>query len=135
MWSRGYPPPTASPCNECPWRRIAEPGHLGPHLPADWIKIAHGETPIACHKTIRVAEGRTEGDWDDPKMRQCRGAAIFRRNVAKSPKHPDIETGPHDPEGCFASNEEFIEHHGGDPMTPIDLYAPLSHARYEEPRD
>ncbi len=132
VWGRGYPDATPEPCNDCPWRRVATPGWLGPYLPSDWIKIVHGESPIACHQTIRVEEGATEGDWDDPKMRQCRGAAIFRANVAKSPKHPDIVTGPADEESCFGSNEEFLEHHGGEPMTPIDLYAPLSNAKYED---
>ena len=122
-----FPPTTPKMCSDCPWRREeAKPGWLGPHTPLDWIKIAHSEQPVACHQTIVVTnplEG--EGDWDHPKLRQCRGVASFRGNVCKSPKHPDIEAGPRD-EAAFLPNDEFLEYHGGEPMTPIDLYGPLS---------
>lgn len=123
---RTYPDAVPQPCNECPWRREAVPGHLGPYTPLDWIKIAHGEAPIACHKTIVVQLGETTGNWDEPHMRQCRGAAIFRENVTKNPRNPSIATGPADTETCFGDNDEFIEHHGGDPMQAGDIYGPLS---------
>lgn len=121
-----FPPAVPKPCNDCPWRREATPGWLGPHTPKDWIKIAHGEQPIACHQTIVTEPGEERGDWEHPQMRQCRGAAIFRANVCKNPRHPEIETGPGDTESCFATNDEFLEHHGGGPMEPGDLYGPLS---------
>jgi len=134
--TRKFPPATPEPCNDCPWRRAAIPGWLGPYLPSDWIKIAHSEAPIACHKTIVVTDPlEMTGKWDHPKLRQCRGAAIFRANVSKQPKNPTIETGPPDTESCFGSNEEFLEHHGGEPMTPIDFYAPLSTSKYSEGGD
>lgn len=102
------PPAVKDPCNECPWRRDAAPGHLGPHSAMEWHRIAHGESAIACHKTIRVS-----GEWA-PGTRQCRGAAIFRENVCKNPRNPTIETGPRDMETVFATDEEFIEHHEGE---------------------
>lgn len=100
-----YPEPVAQPCNECPWRRKAAPGWLGPHSAALWLEIAHSEPAIACHKTI--PEG---GGWEG-STRQCRGAAIFRRNVLKSPRNPSVAVGPKDTEHVFASNAEFLAHH------------------------
>ena len=127
--TKRLPEATPSPCNECPWRREAEGGHLGPYSPLDWIKIAHSDSPIACHKTVVVTnplEGI--GDWDHPKIRQCRGAAIFRANVAKTPRNLDVITGPVDKESCFGTNEEFAAHHGDeDTITPMDMYTAYTH--------
>lgn len=118
------PDATPEPCNECPWRRVAPSGYLGPYSPLDWIKIAHRDTPIACHKTVVVTDPLEGiGSWEHPKLRQCRGAAIFRSNVGKEPRNPHVVTGPEDTEGCFATNEEFLVHHGDEEeLTPMDLY-------------
>lgn len=123
---RDYPDPTPEPCNDCPWGRIATEGWLGPYNAQDWIKIAHGDSAIACHQTIVIQPGEQRGDWDHPKMRQCRGAAIFRANVGKCPRNASIATGPPDEDQVFGTNEEFLEHHGGEPMEPSDIYGPLS---------
>lgn len=121
---RVYPPTTPQPCNECPWRRDAVSGHLGPYDPRKWIRIALSDSPIACHKTIVTTnppEG--EGSWDHPKLRQCRGAAIFRANNGKMPKNPTIDTGPVDTETVFDGVVEFCHHHGDDEIeTPIGIY-------------
>jgi hypothetical protein len=48
MWAaltRDYPPAVPEPCNDCPWRRNATPGWLGPHTAEEWIKQAHSDTP------------------------------------------------------------------------------------------
>jgi hypothetical protein len=127
-----YPKPTAAPCNECPWRRDARPGHLGPYSPEDWAKIAHRDGPIACHKTIVVTnplEG--SGDWDHPKMRQCRGAAIFRRQVGKEPRNEAIVTCDPDPI-VFDDTNEFVVYHGGEEMERGDIYEPLSTERIHD---
>lgn len=125
MWeslTRDYPPATAAPCNDCPWRRNAKPGWLGPHTAEEWIAQVHSDTPIACHKTILETDGLGYGDWEHPAMRQCRGAAIFRRNVAKTPKNPNITTGPEDEEHVFATNQEFIDYHTrGGPGMEIEI--------------
>ena len=103
------PEAAKTPCNQCPWRRDARPGHLGPHDAETWALAAHGESAIACHVTIKP--GRSEAEWDDPGLKQCRGAAIFRANVFKLPRNPQIVTGPADHDRVFSSNEEFITHH------------------------
>lgn len=104
--TREYPDAVPKPCNDCPWRRVAVRGWLGPYSAEEWLDAAHGEAPIACHETIP-----TGGGWGD-KTRQCRGAAIFRENVQKQPRNPTIATGPEDKVTVFASNAEFLEHHG-----------------------
>ena len=103
--TRQYPEPVARPCRECPWRRDSTPGHLGPYNPFEWLEMLHGETPIACHMTI--PEG---GGWGS-ETRQCRGAAIMRANVCKTPRNPSMVTGPEDPVTVFRRNAEFVEHH------------------------
>lgn len=103
------PPVRKSPCSECPWRRNALGGFLGPNSPEEWIEVAHSEQPIACHKSIKVVQDDGLGDWNDPAIRQCAGAAIFRSNVFKLPHI--AATLPADREKVFARNAEFIEHH------------------------
>lgn len=123
-----------NPCGDCPWRRVAMPGWLGPMDPDEWVELAMGEEPIACHETIKDAvEG--EGDWNHPKMKQCTGAAIFRRNVCKSPRNP--EDAAHsvvaDREAVFSNRVEFLDYHRpnydryvapGSPEHPAFLSAP-----------
>lgn len=99
------PPATSSPCNDCPWRRNAIAGWLGPHTASEWLDIAHGESAIACHQTI----DHNGQDWSE--LKQCRGAAIFRANVAKLPRNPKVAVGPEDHEHVFSSSKEFLEHH------------------------
>lgn len=103
--ARTYPPAVKDPCKECPWRREAAPGWLGPLTAEEWCKTAHAENAIACHKTIPKG-----GGWG-PQTRQCRGAAIFRANVFKHPHNATIEVGPRDEELVFSWDDEFIDHH------------------------
>lgn len=108
------PPPTEKPCNDCPWRRIALVGWLGPFASHQWVFIAQSDKPIACHKTILRVNEDGIGDWTNPEMRQCRGAAIFRANICKSPRDPEVVTGPVDKDAVFASVAEFTAHHEGE---------------------
>lgn len=110
------PPCVASPCSQCPWRKSAAPGYLGPYSPRQWLRIAHGESAIACHKTIKVS-----GSWEGTS--QCAGAAAFRANVCKNPRDPQVIAGP-PREDVFQSNEEFMRHHTGglEGWDPSDMY-------------
>lgn len=98
------PPATARPCDECPWRVNSWSGWLGPLTSEEWIMAAMSDEPIACHKTIQVND-----EWEGAK--QCRGAAIFRANVCKRPRDPEVIVGPVDRETVFAVSVQFIEHH------------------------
>lgn len=115
FYATDFPPATANPCAECPWVRTAIPGYLGPLTADAWCEVAHGESPIACHMTIKHThvdeDGDPAGDWDDPAMRQCKGAAIFRGNISKSPRHPQILRAEQDYELVFGWDNQFIEHH------------------------
>lgn len=105
------PPVTPKPCSQCPWRRTAMRGFLGPHTPQEWIEQIHAEGPIACHQTIPDDLDGWDA-WRSPGIRQCAGAARFRANVIKRPRHPKIAVGPTDVT-VFATNDEFISYHLG----------------------
>lgn len=115
MTPHTLPDACAAPCPECPWRRDATPGHLGPYSARTWRDAAHGDQPIACHLTIRDADDLGNGDWTHPALRQCAGAATYRRNVQKVPRHPmdAARHVPPDPVGVFTHGDDFIDHHDG----------------------
>jgi hypothetical protein len=94
------------PCNDCPWRRNAAPGWLGPYTAEEWVQLAHSDEPIACHLTIEV-----EDSWEEGVIRQCAGAAIYRANVCKSPRNPEVVVLPSDTETVFATPNQFMDYH------------------------
>jgi len=104
------PPARKHACHECPWRRAALPGWLGPHDAETWVAIAQSDLPIACHSTINPTVPEDEA-WDDPDILQCAGSAIFRSNICKSSRVPDVARMPADRESVFARPNEFMEHH------------------------
>ncbi len=85
--------------------------------------MAHGEDAIACHETI-VADDNGDGDWGHPDLLQCAGSAIYRANVCKTPRHPEIAVGVADRDSVFGWLTEFLEHHdpGGEPWDPMARY-------------
>ena len=85
-----------TPCSDCPWARESLAGWLGPYTADEWLQLAHGETTIECH-TLTGA--------------QCAGSAVYRANVLKNPRHPEILTLPADKEKVFANPIEFKKHH------------------------
>ena len=84
------------PCADCPWSRNAVPGWLGSSSSEQWIQEAHSDSIIPCH-TLDGA--------------QCAGAAIYRKNVCKSPRYKDVLVLPADREAVFKSPMEFKEYH------------------------
>lgn len=60
----------------------------------EWLAAAHGEAVIECH---------TKGC-------QCAGAAIYRSNVKKLPRTPEILTLKPD-SAVFAQPQEFLDYH------------------------
>lgn len=99
------PPAVAKSCNDCPWRKDSIPGWLGPYDARRWLEIVHSDEPIACHMTIKES-----GSWTGAF--QCKGAAIYRANVAKVPREDDVATATADRLTVFANPQEFREHHG-----------------------
>jgi len=88
-----------TPCSDCPWSRKALNGWLGGASIDDWIFTAHGDHEMPCH-TINGAH--------------CAGAAIYRANVAKSPRFDQFRL-PRDTDSVFATPMQFRDHHGSLP--------------------
>lgn len=88
------------PCSDCPLARTSLQGWLGgTGTPDDWTKALHSESPMRCH----TLEGA-----------QCAGAAIYRANVLKRPRPPNLVLEA-DKKLVFANPTEFINHHGSKP--------------------
>jgi hypothetical protein len=86
------------PCRECPWRRAALRGWLGDMGIETFLDHAHSESVLDCH----LGDG----------SQQCVGAAIYRANVGKRTRYPNlILMMPADREKIFTSPMEFTAHH------------------------
>lgn len=72
-------------------------GWLGDEqTPEEWIATAHGEAWVECHKHFGA---------------QCAGVSIYRANVFKRPRYPEILLLEPNTELVFASPQEFIDYH------------------------
>lgn len=85
-----------TPCSDCPWAREALNGWLGGADVDTWIRAAHSDQQVECH-TLNGA--------------QCAGLAIYRANVCKTPRDPEVLRLPKDEVKVFATPMEFMEHH------------------------
>ena len=94
-----------SPCSDCPWARKSLPGWLGPHTTWEWLNIAHGDGRMECHTRTIMGEPA-----------QCAGASIFRANICKLTRGPNLRL-PADKVKVFAWDDEFATHHEGRPVT------------------
>lgn len=104
------PPARRSPCGGCPWRTVAIPGWLGPWRADEWIALAHSDEPIACHESIQE-----DDSWEGAL--QCAGSAVYRANVCKLPRNPEVAVGTPDRQTIFAKPSAFLAHHKiGDPQ-------------------
>lgn len=72
--AKAYPRQHKTPCHDCPWRRNALAGWLGPYTAGQWVRLAHGDGIIECHTRKQPHDN---GGW------HCAGAAIYRANVCK----------------------------------------------------
>lgn len=91
--------PLKQPCNDCPWRRVALKGWLGPLSAEEWAFLATTDEPILCHQVLTTTR------------EECYGAAIFRANIAKLPRDLRIQRRPADKVTVFGTLAEFLEHH------------------------
>jgi hypothetical protein len=102
------------PCSQCPFRRAAAPGWLGPWTPETFIEVILPYVVFPCHKTVH----RDRID-DDPRLRVCAGAAIFLNNHLRLSQNVDMVTAQKALRGCTANVKasvfhgpaEFITHH------------------------
>lgn len=93
----------STPCHDCPWTRTSIPGWLGDGSIDEWIGMAHSEHEEGCH-TLRGAS--------------CAGMAVYRANVCKSVRDPEVLRLPADRKMVFSSPTEFREHHTLAPRKP-----------------
>lgn len=70
-------------------------GWLGPYTSDEWVQIGHSDAVVPCHALKGV---------------QCAGIAIYRTNVCKSARPPNLKL-PKDKENVFGWCTEFKEHH------------------------
>lgn len=89
-----------SPCSDCPFRRDSAPGWLGGLTVDQWVKLAHGEGEADCHTTKRPDDGTY----------QCAGLAVYRANVGKATRDPNVMRLPPDRTKVFGFGE-FRKHH------------------------
>lgn len=86
------------PCHDCPLRKKCIAGWLGEDSdPNTWIEMLHGESRMECHVHLGA---------------QCAGAAIYRRNICKTPRDKSLLKLPADRENVFAGPVDFKNHHG-----------------------
>ena len=100
------------PCNDCPFRRQAMRGWLGPYGPDEVLDLIRYE-PFPCHQTIH-------GDdvpFDDEALRGCAGAAIYLNNTCEMSRcgdtlqhQRDLKSSEHS-EDVFNRPDEFVQHH------------------------
>lgn len=88
-----------NPCSDCPWSRKALPGWLGGSTADQWVATGHSDELVLCH---------TIGN------QQCAGIAIYRANVCKSARPPNLKL-PANKEKVFAWPTEFKAHHERQP--------------------
>lgn len=106
----------ALPCNECPFRKIAMSGWLGPWKPRELVDSLQ-MTPFPCHKTIPFGEDGIP--FSDPRLKGCAGAAIFLNNKCELSRA--METSTHqfeligipqeEKDKVFGNAEEFVDYH------------------------
>jgi len=90
-----------SPCSDCPFRRNSIPGWLGSMPPEFFVHLAHSDARYDCH--TKKADVKT--------FHQCAGMAIFRDNICKSPRDPNVLQLDGNTVKVFSDGQEFINHH------------------------
>ncbi len=124
------PNKSASPCNECPFRRESAKGWIGGHDDAIEIyQTVNASHKFPCHQVVNATKNDLhEGDEDDvfsddelfeqacDEAPHCTGALIFMKNTAKRSDDPAIEKlrseTEKDHDSVFSNAAEFLEHHG-----------------------
>ena len=94
--ARVTPEQHKNPCVDCPFGRIAVPGWLAGETPDRWLQMAHSETKFECHTLL---------------PHQCAGSAIYRANVCKTPRDPQILQLRSNRKLVFSTPQEFLKHH------------------------
>lgn len=99
------------PCNECPFRRAAPAGWLGPWTVFEILMVI-GHSAFACHCTVKE-----EFNEDQPGLQSCAGMAIFLNNKLERSRnkdnahHQNLLRGSEHSRDVFKTSTEFVDHH------------------------
>lgn len=111
------------PCNECPFRRKAPAGWLGPWSVAELLLVI-GRSAFACHRTIKRGG---DYDLDAPGLQSCAGMAIFLNNKMERSRdhmnahHQDLLANSPHAKDVFANSTEFADHHESRNRRPANV--------------
>jgi hypothetical protein len=103
-------------CDECPFRKAALPGWIGPHSIEDIEKVVHSEEPFICHESIEEMMVRGyEGEEIEEHGQHCVGMLRYRNAMCKRSRDPetaqaqlDLKSVPDEP---MIPATKFREHH------------------------
>lgn len=104
-----------SPCAECPFRKTAVPGWLGPDKPAEVIAQVHSEGGYGCHMAL---EGRKDANREGRHPREtvehCAGAMIHANVTHKRYRAPEMAAHQDRLAKCKVPvmGWEFLPYHG-----------------------
>ena len=104
---------TQKPCGECPFRKNALPGWLGPWKSAEeLLRPVMGEVGFICHMSLQTDYDEARG-IDESKHKLCAGSLICANKSFKSYRNPDLAAA----QKKFGRDEgimdqwEFVERH------------------------
>lgn len=98
-----------TPCAGCPFRKSIAPGKLGGSGPTTYVGQTVGPFWLPCHMSQNYKGKQSQF----AEVSQCAGAAIYRANIGVAERMPSaLLSLPQDPDLVFASQEEFLAHHG-----------------------
>jgi len=77
-------------CSDCPFRKKAMKGWLGPWQPEEIQQMIHGENKYICHSDInkRSSVGQSESQIDE-QGQHCVGFLRYRTKVCKTSRDED----------------------------------------------
>lgn len=78
-----------NPCNECPFRKAAAPGWLGPWNQDTILQQAHSESGLACHVDGLIKKKLPDLELHD-KVHVCVGGLMNANASCKSFRNPEL---------------------------------------------
>lgn len=128
-------------CGECPFRKKAPAGWLGPHSIEDIEMVVHSEEPFICHESIEEMMGRGyEGEQIEEHGQHCVGMLRYRNSMCKLSRDPQTAQAQTElrtvPDQALIPPRKFREHHEKTPiisegivMKPVGEPFPVKHKR------
>lgn len=105
-------------CEECPFRKKALPGWLGPHSIETIEKVVQSDEPFICHMSIAEAieSGMEDGDEQiEEEGQHCVGMLRYRNAMCKKSRDPQVARVQNElreiPDVPVIEARKFREHH------------------------